>query len=314
MSNETRSVTVGVAEAAPWYRTTAAWLRAVWERTTNVLVYSTAYLVAIATVETVLVTLALDLPLSVAPAVVGLVTFSVYAGDRLADVESDAVSNPGQAAFVRRHRTVLSVLTAGAYGLAVTVAITGGPVALALTVLPGAFWILYASDWLPRLGRAVTRLKDVLVVNSLTVAVAWAVTLTFVPVAFVDAPLTAGVWVVFGYLVLDRFVNTEIPNLKDVAGDAAIGVSTLPVVLGERGTRRVLAALSLAIVGLLAAAYAGGVLPLAVVVALGVGVAYTLAVTAAIGRTANQTLLAIASECKHLVVFGVLLALLELPL
>lgn len=313
MSNETRTIPAGVAAATPWYRLLAAWLLAAGTRTKNRLVYSTLYLVAIAMLESVLVIAALDLPLSAAPVVIGLLTFSVYAGDRLADVDTDAVSNPGQSAFVRRHRTVLSVLTAAAYGLAITICATGGPLAFALALLPGGFWILYASDWLPRLGTYVTRLKDVLVVNSLLVAVAWAITLTLVPIAFVDAPLSAGVAVVFAYFVLDRFINTEIPNLKDAAGDAAIGVSTLPVVFGERRTRHILYALSIAIAALLAGAYASGVLTAAIAVALGVGVVYTLGVTAAIGRTTNYARLAIASECKHVLVFAVLLAITGTP-
>jgi len=314
MSNETRTIPAGVADATPWYRLLAAWLLAAGTRTTNRLVYSTLYLVAIAMLETALVIAALDLPMSVAPLVVGLLTFSVYAGDRLADVDTDAVSNPGQSAFVRRHRTALSVLTAAAYGLAITISVTGGPLALALALLPGGFWILYASDWLPRLGNYVTRLKDVLVVNSLLVAVAWAITLTFVPLAFVDAPLSVGAVGVFAYFVLDRFINTEIPNLKDAAGDAAIGVSTLPVVFGERRTRHILYALSLAIGALLAGAYVTDVVTAAIAVAFGIGVVYTLVLTAAIGRTENHARLAIASECKHVLVFAVLVAFTGFPL
>lgn len=313
MSNETRTVSVGAADAAPWYRTTAAWLLAAGERTKNLLVYSTAYLVVIAMLESVLVVAALDLSLGAAPVVIGLLTFSVYAGDRIADVETDGVTNPGQSAFVRRHKPLLSVLTAAAYGLAVAISLTGGPLALALALLPGGFWVLYASDWLPRLGSYFTRLKDVLVVNSAIVAVAWAITLTFIPLAYGDAPFTAGAVVIFAYFVLDRFINTEIPNLKDAPGDAAIGVSTLPVVFGERRTRHILYSLSLALLGLLAWAFLAGILSAAITLAFAVGVGYTLGVTAAIGRTTNYSGLAIASELKHVLVFAVLLALPGLP-
>ena len=50
-----------------------------------------------------------------------------------------------------------SVLSAASYGLAIAVSILGGPLALAITLVPGAFWILYASDWLP----AVTSSSDI---------------------------------------------------------------------------------------------------------------------------------------------------------
>jgi len=41
--------------------------------------------------------------------VVGLITFAVYANDRIADADADARDKPGQVAFVRRHEDALYV-------------------------------------------------------------------------------------------------------------------------------------------------------------------------------------------------------------
>ncbi|MFC6772348.1 4-hydroxybenzoate polyprenyltransferase, partial [Halorubrum pallidum] len=76
-------------------------------RIKDVLTYSSAYLVFIAMVEVLTVHVVLSLPLNPAPVVVGLVTFSVYAGDRVADADSDALSTPERSAFVTRHREAL---------------------------------------------------------------------------------------------------------------------------------------------------------------------------------------------------------------
>jgi len=92
------------------------------------------------------------LPPSPAAVVVGLVVFAVYTNDRLADVDTDVMSNPGQAAFVRRHRDVLYVLASIAYGLAVALSVLGGPIALAVALLPGVFWVCYATNWIPGAG------------------------------------------------------------------------------------------------------------------------------------------------------------------
>jgi len=139
------------------------------------------------------------------------------------------------------------IAAALAYGLAVAVAVTGGPLALALTLLPGAFWVVYASDWLPDLGRAVgaalasitpddridagrvgatvtdggrsyvPRLKDVLVVNSVVVA-AGGGDRPHVPPNRVRRVVVAGptVPVVFAYFLLRSFVDAELPNVRDV--------------------------------------------------------------------------------------------------
>lgn len=271
------------------------------ERAGNALVYSSAYLAVIAMAEVAIAMVLLSLPPNPAPVVVGLVTFAVYTNDRVADVDTDAVSDPDRSAFVRRHRDTLYVLASVAYGLAVAISVLGGPVALAVTLLPGVFWVAYAADWIPSVTPHFRRLKQVLVVNSLVVALAWATTLTALPVAFTDAAVTPATAVVFAYFLLRSFVDTEIPNVGDIEADRAIGVATLPVAFGVPATRRTLYGVDLLTVGLVAAAVSAGVLQVGFAVALGVGLAYSLVVTGLLGRVDNDAL-ALASECEYLVV------------
>ncbi|EJN57902.1 UbiA family prenyltransferase [Halogranum rubrum] len=286
----------------PAYRTLIEHLFSAARRTKDALLFSSAYLVAIALAESVTVLIALSLPANPAPLVVGLVTFAVYMGDRLADVDTDEVSNPTQSAFVRRHETPLSVLSAAAYGLALAIALFGGPMPLAITLLPGAFWVLYASEWLPEVGTYFQRLKEVLVLNTSIVSLAWAISLVFLPLAFVNSLFTPAAAVVFVYFFLDSFVNTEIPNVHDRFADEAIGVSTLPVVFGVARTRQILYGINLALVALVTGALVRGVLSTPVSLALLGGLGYTLVVTAFVGRTTRHTRLAIAGEAKAFVV------------
>ncbi|MXR40055.1 4-hydroxybenzoate polyprenyltransferase [Halobaculum sp. WSA2] len=275
------------------------------ERAGNALVYSSAYLAAIAMTEVAIAMVLLSLPPNPAPVVVGLVTFAVYTNDRVADADTDAVSDPDRSAFVRRHRGTLYLLASVAYGLAVAISVLGGPVALAVTLLPGAFWVAYAADWVPNLAPRLRRLKEVLVVNSLVVALAWATTVTALPVAFTDAAVTPATAVVFAYFLLRSFVDTEIPNVGDVEADRATDVATLPVAFGVPATRRALYCVDLFTVGLVGVAASTGVLRAGPAVALGVGVAYSLVVTGLLGR-ADDDAVALASECEYLVVAAAL--------
>lgn len=277
------------------------WLTEQGERAGDVLVYSSAYLAVIAMVEVSLAMVLLSLPPNPAPVVVALVTFAVYANDRVADADTDAVSDPERSAFVRRHGNVLSTLASVSYGLAVALSVLGGPVAFAVTLLPGLFWVAYAADWVPAVCARVGRLKDVLVVNSAVVALAWATTLTVLPVAFTGATATPATAAVFGYFLLRSFVDTEIPNVGDVAADRAIGVDTLPVVFGVPATRRALYGVDLCTAALVGYAAYAGHLPALSVAALGVGLAYSVGVTGLLGRVDND-LLSLASECEYLVV------------
>ena len=309
MTGDTQPLTVPVDDA-PSHRTFVDSLYALGGRTRDVLVYSSAYLVVITMVETAIAMLALSLPPNPAPAVVGLLTFAIYVGDRLADVDADETSRPAQSAFVRRHRGALSVLSAGAYGLAVMISLLGGPFALAITVLPGTVWLLYATDWLPTVETRLVRLKDVFLLNSALVSGAWAVTLVFLPLALGGASFTPTAAVVFTYYFVDTFVHTEIPNVRDREEDARLGVSTLPVVLGVRRTRYVLYGLDLVLFALVGYAFLAGLFSLALAAGVFVGLGCVLVVIWFVGRTSNYERLSIAGESKSLVIAAVTFTLL----
>ncbi|WP_416841298.1 UbiA family prenyltransferase [Haloferax sp. DFSO52] len=279
------------------------------ERTKDVLIHTSTYLVFIAMVQVATVMYALSIEPNPAPVIVGLVTFAVYMGDRISDVDTDEVSNPTQSSFVRRHKSILSVLTAAAYGLAIAISVLGGPIALVVTLIPGIFWVLYASDWLPTLGSYFKRLKEILIVNSAIVALAWAISLVFLPLAFADAAFTPVAAVVFFYYFLDTFVNTEIPNVNDVEADEAIGVSTLPVVFGVHRTRQIAYGLDLVLIGFVVVAYLRGLLTEILTVAILLGLGYALVLAAFVGRTEHEGRLGIAGEAKHLFVMAIILGL-----
>jgi len=280
-------------------------------RAGDAIVYSSAHLAVVATVEVAVVMLLLSLPASPAPLVVGLATFAVYAHDRVADADTDAASDPERSAFVRRHGSALYVAGSAAYGLAVALSALGGPAAVAVTLLPGAVWIAYARDAVAGFGARVRRLKEVAVVNSAVVALAWATTLTALPVAFADVAVTPATAVVFGYLLLRSFVDAEIPNVDDVAADRADGVTTLPVALGVPATRRALYGVDLLTAGFVAWAVAASHLSVGVAAALGVGVCYSVCVVALLGR-ADADLVSLASEGEYLVVAAALVCTLTL--
>ena len=274
---------------------------------------------AVAVVEVALVTAALGVPRSTAPAAVGLVAFAVYAADHVADAEADAGSTPLRARIALRYADQLMVAAAASYGLAVALAVGAGPAALALVLVPGAVWIGYATDWLPAAGDlvappdevSVPRLKDVFLLNSAAVALAWAVAVVAAPLAFagvsVGAVGTQTVGLLFAYVALRSFVDVEVPNLRDAAVDAARGVTTLPVAYGSVRTRRILLGVDAVAAGLLATAAARGAAPTPALVALGAGLSVSAIVTALAGRL-DDAALGVAPDCSYLVAGAVLVA------
>lgn len=269
--------------------------------------YTSTHLAVVAAVEVAVAMSLLSLPPSPAPLVVGLVTFAVYNADRLTDVDADALGAPDRTAFVRRHRDLLYLLASVAYGLAVSIAVLGGPTALGITLFPAVFWIIYATDWIPDVAAGFDRLKDVFVLNTVVVALPWAVTVTTLPLAFADAPVSPAVGPVLAYFFLRSFVDTEIPNVGDAEGDRAAGVSTLPTVFGVSGTRRLLFGVDVLTAAVVGYAVLRGDLSLALAVALGAGIAYSVGVTSLLGRVDDGRAIEVATECEYLVVAAVLL-------
>ena len=273
-------------------------------RTWRCLEYSSLYLGLVAATEVLVVTFLLSLPLSPAPVVVALVTFAVYANDRLVDLETDDVSNPRRTAFVRRHREVLYVAAAIAYGVGAALSALGGPLAFGLALLPGAVWFVYAVDWIPVPSADVSRLKEVPVVSSVLVAVAWSLAVVMLPLAFANAPLTPAAGLTLLYFALAAFVSVQVANVHDIPGDVDNGIVTLPTVLGVDRIRTVLYAITLGTGAMLAVAAVRGLYTVTAAAVLSLGVLGLAVVVAGLGRTGRGTTLTLAAECTRIPVFA----------
>lgn len=278
-------------------------------RVWRVLEYSSAYLALIAVAEVGIVMMILSLPPSPAPVVVALICFAVYTNDRLADLESDSMTNPKRTAFVRRHREILYVLAALSYGMAVALSVLAGPVGLAMALLPGVAWVLYAIDWIPVSGIGLRRLKELFIVNSAVIALTWAATVIVVPLAFAEKPVDDVATLLFIYFALGLFIDTEVPNVRDVEGDRAIGIATMPVKLGVEVTQLVLYGINLALLGILGTGVWMDVLSLPFAVALGTGLLWSTGVVGSLGRLECEGSVAIAADFSRVPVFVALVVL-----
>lgn len=173
-----------------------------------------------------------------APVVLGLVSFAVYAANDIADMEEDAVNCPDHSSFVADHTWLVVAVTLGALVVGSGLALwAGGPVTFAVSLVPLAAGLLYSLPVAPD-GR---RLKDVFAVNTVLVSLAWAITLTGVPLALAGRGVGPVALAVCLFFFLRSFVSVETFNVRDIEGDERAGVDTLPVVLGRGRTTRVLA-------------------------------------------------------------------------
>jgi 4-hydroxybenzoate polyprenyltransferase len=246
----------------------------------------------------------LSLSPSPAPFVVGLVAYGVYVGDRISDVKYEPEATSDRSTFIGRHRRLLSITSAGAYGLAIAIATLGGPTVLAITLVPGAIWVVYALGLPDSPIMPGKRLKTIFVLNSTLVALAWTAAMVFLPIVFAEATITPVVVVLAIYFFVDIFVNTEIPNVRDVGDDIRNGVSTFPTVLGVRRTRHLLYVLNFLSIFVVVGAFAGGYLSALFALALLAGRTIAVVLNSRVGRSDDYRRLELLGEMTHVFVAG----------
>ena len=185
-------------------------------------------------------------------------TLFVYSLNRLTDIEEDLRNVPRRAAFIRRYGRLFFLAGVLLYVLAV-----GGAFALGLSGAPFLFLpVVVAALY------SLFRVKRILLVKNLIVGLSWGV----IPLGvgfYYGAVFVSEILVPFGFFTVMLTVAAAVFDIKDIEGDRAEGIRTVPIVFGPKATRigalAVTAVVAVAVVGLVVA----GVVPRQFLVFLG---------------------------------------------
>jgi 4-hydroxybenzoate polyprenyltransferase len=188
--------------------------------------------------------------------------------------------------------------SAAAYLLALGLSLRGGLDGLVVTLAPGIAAVLYSEPCLPITD--VDRLKDVAGLNTAIVAAAWAIPLTYLPVAIGGGSAGVTAMVVGLFIFLRTFAGVEVMNVRDVVGDRAVGVGTLPVRFGVRPTRMVLYAIDAVTVTLLLVAASLNLLSPVMAGVLAAVIPYSVLITTLLGTDLDRTRLGTAKDGEYI--------------
>jgi len=161
-----------------------------------------------------------------------LATFSVYNMNRATDRGEDSINRPQAAS-----RNILFFLVPSLIASALCLLLSASVGAQALTVIVASFAasILYSF----KLSPSIPRLKEILGLKSILVAFSWGFTGALLP-ASGQAVDNSKIVLAFTYIFIQILVNTILCDVRDIDGDMASGVNTLPISLGLVATRRLL--------------------------------------------------------------------------
>ena len=176
-----------------------------------------------------------------------LITFSTYSLNKLTDMAEDSINMPERVKFIRGRKQLILFTSLGAYLLAVPLTFSVAPKALLILFVPLLANLLYSSRLLP----GIPRMKDIPVMKNVFVAISWAMVCTLLPSADISNVPRMTVLAVLYFMFVKVFINTTLYDIRDVDGDRASGVKTIPVLLGTRKTTMIQLAINSTIIFIL---------------------------------------------------------------
>ncbi len=180
-----------------------------------------------------------------------LAIYSVYGLNKITDTEEDIVNAPERSNLISRHEKLFKYTSVVSYIIAVIIGLWYGWKVLLIILFPLMAGIIYSIQIHTR----IPRLKDIFAVKSLIVAMSWTVGNTFLPMVDLTTNFAIThivlIAIIFSFFFIKSFINTVLFDLMDVEGDRKIGAMTIPVVIGNNNTVKLLLILNTCLIPLI---------------------------------------------------------------
>lgn len=167
-----------------------------------------------------------------------LIVYATYTLDRSIGCAEDTINNPGR---INADHTVGLAAAAAAFCAGLCMLVREG-IFLA-PLLPLIIGFLYTRGI--RVGSRTFTLKGSCGVKNSVIGITWGGTIALIASHWCTS--TATLAVIFVFYFSKMFVNSVVFDFKDIRGDRAAGIRTLPVWIGETSTRAVLIAIIMAL-------------------------------------------------------------------
>ena len=200
-----------------------------------------------------------------------LYVLSMHIFNNLTGRRSTQYNDPDRALYYKTHSTFLTLiaLIAGIVGLITSFTLGWLPFTILLAMtLTG---ISYNLRLIPKGvdGGRYQRIRDIPGSKTVLIAFAWGIICSIVPPIALKGALGFSTVIVFAWSVCIVFIRTAFFDILDMQGDRIVGRETIPILLGERQTIKLLKILSLVSIAFL-------VIPSILRLLSGIGIGLTL--------------------------------------
>jgi 4-hydroxybenzoate polyprenyltransferase len=166
----------------------------------------------------------------------GLVIYATYTLDRALDSEEDTINRSELAGSKKRIAIIACI-----------VAFLAGTLILAHENIyfasPFPFIVGYLYSKGIKIGKLKLKLKGSMGGKNIVIALTWGGTIAIIVSKWAGSALT--IILIFLFYATKLFMNSILYDFKDIKGDMAAGIKTLPAFFGREGIRKILMALSL---------------------------------------------------------------------
>lgn len=173
--------------------------------------------------------------------------FAVYSTNNLIEKDDDKIDYPQKAIFIKKNQKSISIAVIISYTAAIIIgALVNIIISLFLfsILLIGLIYSIKIFHWF-------SRLKDIVGIKSLTVALTWATSLTFIPsLGLKNLSLITSISI-FYFFFVKCFITTILADIRDIKGDKKNGIKTIPIVIGKTQIQILLTILTLTIIPLI---------------------------------------------------------------
>jgi len=162
--------------------------------------------------------------------------------NNLTGSQADRYNDPDRAAFYKTYKTSLSILAITGGVMYLITAYTLGIIPFLIILAMSIMGLSYNLRWVPKplsLGKYF-RIRDIPGSKTVLIAIAWGIITSVFPIITVLGEIHLTTVLAFLWTTSLVFVRTAFSDILDMQGDRIVGKETIPILVGEAKTMRIL--------------------------------------------------------------------------
>ncbi|MDI6687447.1 MAG: 4-hydroxy-3-methylbut-2-enyl diphosphate reductase [Desulfobacterales bacterium] len=167
---------------------------------------------------------------------------SMHILNNLTGNKADLYNDPGRASFYSRNKLFLATLSLVAGGAGLITAYTMGLMPFLFLLVMSIMGLSYNLRLIPDCftGVRYRRIRDIPGSKTILIALAWGIVTSLFPFLSVSGGIDAASVLVFIWSTSIVFARTAFFDILDMQGDRIVGKETIPILLGEKSSLRLL--------------------------------------------------------------------------